>query len=331
MRAVVARTLGPPETLGIETVARAPLGPAEARVGIHYAGVSFVDVLTAGGGYQVKPPTPFVPGSEFSGVVLEAGPEATTFAPGDRVSGGAFGGVFAEEIVVPVNRLQRVPAGASMAEASVLRASFFTAYNAVVDRAQVKAGETVLVLGAGGAVGVAAVQVAKAFGATVIASASSQAKRALALDHGATHAVDSNAPDWREQIKQLTGGAGLDIVVDPVGGAFTERAFRALRWGGRHLVIGFAAGGIPKLPTNLALLKGGALLGIDLRQLGEREPEALEALARNVARLFDAGAVRPPIARIYPLADFVAAMQAAAAGESAGRIVLRMPLAPDEA
>jgi NADPH2:quinone reductase len=327
MRAVVARELGPPETFRIEDIAAKPLAPGQVRVAIHYAGVSFVDVLSARGAYQVKPQTPYTPGSEFSGVVLEVGEGVTEFAPGDRVFGSNSGGVFAEEIVCAATSLVTVPAGADMAEAAVLRTSYLTVVYALRNRAQVRAGETVLVLGAGGGVGIAAVEVAKAYGAVVIGSASTEDKRRLALARGAAHVVDSQAADWRDQIKALTDGKGVDVVVDPLGDAQTERAFRALSWNGRHLVIGFAAGEIPRLPTNLALLKGAALLGVDLRQFAAREPEAYKIASQEVLDLFASGAVHPPIAHACPLEEFVAAMQAAAAGKAAGRIVLKMPAA----
>jgi NADPH2:quinone reductase len=327
MRAVVARELGPPETFQIEDVAAKRPAPGQVRVAIHYAGVSFVDVLSSRGAYQVKPSTPYTPGSEFSGVVLEVGEGVTGFAPGDRVLGSNSGGVFAEEIVCAASSLIGAPAGADMAEAAVLRTSYLTVVYALRNRAQVKPGETVLVLGAGGGVGIAAVEVAKAYGAVVIGSASTEDKRRLALARGAAHVVDSQAADWRDQIKALTDGKGVDVVVDPLGDAQTERAFRALNWNGRHLVIGFAAGEIPRLPTNLALLKGAALLGVDLRQFAAREPEAYKAASQEVLDLFASGVLHPPIARAYPLEDFVAAMQAAAAGKAAGRIVLKMPAA----
>jgi NADPH2:quinone reductase len=163
----------------------------------------------------------------------------------------------------------------------------------------------------------------------VIASASSPEKRALALANGADHAVDSRSEDWRGEIKRLTEGRGVDVVVDPLGGEHTERAFRALRWGGRLVVIGFAAGDIPKIPTNLVLLKGGALLGVDMRQFSEVDPEGMADLTRRATALFDTGVARPPIGKVFPLSDYVAAMQAAQAGDSAGRIVLRMPAAAD--
>jgi NADPH2:quinone reductase len=327
MKAVVARELGPPDTFRIEDVAAPRPGPGELRVAIHYAGVSFVDVLRAGGGYQVKPSPPFTPGSEFSGAVLEVGEGVADFAAGDRVIGSNSGGVFAEEIVCAAASAAHAPDGADMAEAAVLRTSYLTAVYALQHRAQVKPGETVLVLGAAGGVGIAAVQVAGLYGAVVIGSASTEEKRALILAQRAAHVVDSTAADWCDQIMALTDAGGVDVVVDPLGDTHTERAFHVLRRNGRHLVVGFAAGSIPRLPTDLALLKGASLVGVDLRQFAARDREAYRAASQEVLSLFASGAVRPPIARAYPLEAFAAAMQAAASGRAAGRIVLRMPAA----
>jgi NADPH2:quinone reductase len=327
MKAVLARELGPPETMRLEDVpARAP-GPGEVRVAIHFAGVSFVDVLTAGGGYQIKPPTPMIPGSEFSGVVVEAGAGVTDYALGDRLHATAFGGAFAEEIVIPAQSATRLPVNVDMAEAAVIRSSFLTAVYTLRERAKVTPGETVLILGAGGAVGIACIQVAKAYGARPIASASTAEKRDLALANGAAAAVDSNADDWRDQIKALTDGRGVDVVVDPLGGAQTERAFRSLGWNGRHMVVGFAAGEIPRLPVNLALIKGASLVGVDLRQFGQKEPEVFRGAAAEVARLTAERIARPPIGRMLPLESFAEAMNLAAAGTLAGRVVLQMPAA----
>jgi NADPH2:quinone reductase len=324
MKAVVGQQLGPIETYRLEEVAGRAPGPGELRIAVHYAGVSFVDVLTARGGYQFKPPTPYTPGSEYSGVVLEVGEGVQGFAPGDRVSGTNLG-VFAEELTLSAASVKPVPQGADLAEAAVLRTSFLTACYALGPRAHLKAGETVLILGAGGAVGVAAVQVAKAYGARVIASASSEEKRQLALSYGADHAIDSGAPDWRDQIKALTDGKGVDVVVDPLGDKHTEPAFRSLGWNGRHLVVGFAAGEIPRLPANLTILKGASLVGVELRGVVSREPETYKALVEEVGRLQAAGQARVPIARFYPLEDFAEAMHAAASGKAAGRIIIRMP------
>lgn len=327
MKAVIARELGPPETLLLEDVPSRVPGPNEVRVAVHYAGVSFVDVLIASGGYQLKPPVPFIPGTECSGIVIEAGSDVRDLVPGDRVTAGGIGGIFAEELVLPADMAAKVPAGVDMAEAAVVRSSYLTALYALKNRACLQAGETVLVLGAAGAVGIAAVQIARHYGAHVIASASSAEKCELAIRQGATAAIRSGAPDWRDQLKALTDGRGVDIVIDPLGGDHTERAFRSLAWKGRHVVIGFAAGDIPRLPTNLALLKGAVLTGVDVRQFGIREPEEAQACRHEVDRLMAEGVARPPIARIFPLDDYQEAMKLAATGTALGRVVLQMPVA----
>ena len=323
MRAVVAREFGPPSTFRIEEAATPEPGPGQVRIGIYAAGVSFVDVLVSEGGYQLKPRLPFTPGSEFAGVVEALGPEVGGVTVGDRVSASAFGGALAEKAVVPAGAATPIPDGMSFEEAAVFRVSYATAYHALVQRGRLQAGETVLVLGAGGAVGAAAVQVAKALGARVIASASSDAKRGLAREMGADATLPSGTPDWRDQIKAMTDGRGVDIVVDPVGGDATEPAFRSLAWRGRHLVIGFAAG-IARLPANLPLLKGAELVGVDIRQFGEREPALARENQQRLLALHAAGHLRPRIAEAFPLERFAEAMAAAREGSAAGRIVVRM-------
>lgn len=322
-RAVIADAFGPPESYELRELTRRDLQPGEVRVEIAAAGISFVDVLTAAGQYQVKPPLPFCPGSEAAGTVAELGEGVTGLAPGDRVVCSNWGGLFAEEAVLPARALRPVPQGLSFAEAAVFPVSTTTAWYALVDRGRLKSGETVLVLGAGGATGYAAVQIAKHFGARVIASASSAEKRTLALAGGADAVVDARADDWREQVRAANHGKPVDVVFDPVGGEATEPAFRSLGWDGRHLIVGFP-GGIAALRTNLPLLKGSSLIGVDLRQFGVNEPARSEALRQEIFALADTGLLRPAIARTWPLERFAEAMAEATAGKSAGRTVLTM-------
>ncbi|MDB5448638.1 MAG: NADPH:quinone oxidoreductase family protein [Phenylobacterium sp.] len=324
MRAVVAHAFGAPETFVIEEKPAPEPGAGQVRIAVRAVGVSFVDVLIAAGGYQIKPPLPFTPGTEFAGVVEAVGEGVSDLAPGDRVAASGMGGGLSQQAVLAASTPVKLPDGMSFAEGSVFRVSYATAYHALVQRARLAPGETVLVLGAGGAVGVAAIQLAKALGARVIGSASSEAKRALALEAGAEAAVDSGAADWRDQIKALTSGRGVDVVVDPVGGAATELAFRSLAWKGRHLVIGFAAGEIPRLPVNLPLLKGADLVGVDIRQFGLNEPQVAAANLAALFELYAKGAIRPKIAETYPFERFAEAMQAAHAGRAAGRIVVEI-------
>lgn len=324
MKAVVARTLGSPETFALEDVDPPAPGPGELRIDVYVAGVSYVTALVAAGRYQVKPPLPFTPGGEFAGVVAATGPGVTGFAPGDRVIGSGFGGGFAEAAIIPAAAALRLPAGMSFETAAVFRVAYGTAYHALVQRAALRPGETLLVLGAAGSVGEAAIQVGKALGARVIGSGSTYEKRRAAAAAGADDMLDSHALDWRDQVKRLTGNRGVDVIFDPVGGAITERAFRSLGWGGRHLVVGFAAGSIPALPANLALLKGAALVGVDYRQFRELEPEREAA---NLAALFElhaSGKLSPTIGRIYPFNEFAAALRAASENGPPGRILLRV-------
>ena len=235
-----------------------------------------------------------------------------------------MGNGFRDVAIAPADTLRRYPETLSYAEAATFVSSLATAYYALVQRAQLQAGETVLVLGAGGAVGCASIQLAKIFGARVIASASTAAKRDLAMKMGADAAVDARSPTWRDDVKAANGGKPVDVVVDPVGGDASEPAFRSLAWKGRHLVIGFAGGSIPKLPLNLPLLKGASLLGVDLRQFGLYEPETSEA---NIAALFELHrqrGLKPYIGHRFTLEQFADALHLAASGQAVGRIVVTM-------
>ena len=320
-RAVIADAFGPPETYELRDLPRRELKPGEVRVAIKAAGISFVDVRTAAGQYQVKPPLPFCPGNEAAGRVIELSEGVSEFMLGDQVVCSHWGGLFSDEAVLPVRALRHIPAGLDFAEAAVFPVSYATAWYALADRAVLAKGQTVLVLGAGGATGYAAVQVAKHLGARVIGSASSADKRALALAGGADAVVEARADDWREQVRAANHGKPIDVVFDPVGGETTDPAFRSLGWGGRHLVIGFP-GGIAALRTNLALLKGASLVGVDIRQFGEREPARADANRTAIFDLAGRGILKPAIARSYPLEEFSAAMADAASGTGAGRIVL---------
>lgn len=321
--AVRADELGPPENYSLVEHDPGPPSPTQVRISIRAAGISFVDVLTAGGGYQVKPPVPFIPGSECAGVVKVVGAEVTGLAVGDKVVASGLGGMFAEAVNLPARVVRKMPAALSFEEAAVFPVSYATAWHALVDRGGLKAGETLLVLGAGGATGYAAVQIGKLLGARVIGSASDEAKRALAIAGGGDAVVDARGEDWREAVKAANGGKGIDVVFDPVGGDATDPAFRSLAWNGRHLVIGFPAG-MTALKTNLPLLKGASLIGVDVRQFGIFEPEKSEANRDTVFALAGEGRLRPAVARTYKLDEFRAAMADAAAGKSAGRIVLVM-------
>ncbi|QGZ93750.1 NADPH:quinone oxidoreductase family protein [Terricaulis silvestris] len=322
MRAVIARELGPPDALAIEDVPIPQPAKGEIRIAVRAACVGFVDALITAGRYQLKPDVPFIPGFEFAGVVDAVGHGVASDIIGARVCATAIGGGFSEFAVAAASSASIIPTAMSFEDAAVFRSGHGTAYYALVQRGRLAPGEIVLVLGAGGAVGLAAVQVAKALGAYVVASASSAAKREMARQALADAVVDSAADDWRAQVKSLTGGRSADIILDPVGGDATEQAFRSLAWNGRHLVIGFAQGDIPRLPTNLALVKGAALVGVDGRQFEAREPATAADNMTRLFVLFEHGAVRPQIGAKYALADFRAALFAATDRSQTGRIVL---------
>lgn len=321
-RVIIADEFGPPESYVIREIASGDPGPGEIRVGIRAIGVSYVDVLTAYGRYQVKPPLPFIPGSECAGVVEAVGDGVTHLAVGDTVMGSGFGGVFAEANVFRALSFNRVPATLSLEQAAVFPPSYLTACHALVDRGRLQEGETLLVLGAGGATGIAAIQVGKALGARVIGSASTEDKRQLCLEAGADAVVDTRSETWREDVKAANGGRPIDVVFDPVGGDMTDPAFRSLGYDGRHLVIGFT-GGISSLKTNLPLVKTASLIGVQLRVFGMEEPEKMAATHARMLALAGEGKLKPVIGKVYAFEDYAAAMTDAFEGRTAGRVVLR--------
>ncbi len=322
-RAVITDAFGPPEVYRLADHEPGRPKATQVRIAVKAVGISYVDVLTAAGQYQVKPPLPYIPGSECAGIIKAVGREVIGLAVGDRVSGSGWGGLFADVANLPARSVRRIPDVMSFEEAAVFPVSYATAWHALVDRGCLNEGETLLVLGAGGATGLAAIQVGKHLGARLIGSASSEDKRTLALGAGADAVVDARSASWREDVKAANGGKPVDVIFDPVGGDATDPAFRSLAWGGRHLVVGFP-GGMTALKTNLPLLKGAALIGVDIRQFGEFEPDKSEANRRKTFELAAQGVLRPAIAARYPLEQFRAAMEEAASGRSAGRIVLVM-------
>ena len=322
--AVTVRAFGPPDDFALEQFDPGPPGPGEVRVAIKVAGVSFVDVLATTGKYQHVPALPYIPGSEGAGIVEVLGEGVSGLAPGDRVLfSSSGGGLFATANNFPAARFSRVPKGVSLETAAVIIANYNTALYALIDRARAKPGEAMLVLGAAGGTGIAAIQVGKHLGLRVIASASSGEKRQAALAAGADVAVETGAAAWRDQVRAANGGRPVDIVFDPVGGSLSELALRTLDYDGRHLVIGFTAG-IPAIPTNLALLKSASVVGVHLGDTMKRWPEKADGLRAKVLELAAQGAIAPAIAERYPLHEFVAARKSAQAGKAAGRIVIVM-------
>jgi len=307
----------------VEELPRPEPGPGQVRVAVLNVGVSFADVLMLSGRHQIRPAPPFIPGLEGAGVVDALGEGVTRLQVGARVNTGGLGAM-AEYGVFPAASVHPFPHTMPFDDAAVFRGPYTTAFHALIQRGSLVAGETVVVLGAGGAVGVATVQLAKALGARVIASASSRAKRELAARCGADATVDGAAPDWRGQVAALTGGRGVDIVVDTVGAGAAEPAFRSLTWGGRHLVVGFAHGAIPSLPTDLALQQGAAIVGVDTHQFAIYEPQTYASNLQALFALYAAGRLAPPIAARFSLADCVQAMKAVEGGALAGRVLIEV-------
>jgi len=297
-------------------------GPGEVRVRMHAQGISFFDLLIARGGYQWRPELPFTVGSEYAGTVDAVGDGVITWAVGDRVCGALSIGAWAQQVCVPADGLHAVPEGAPLDEAAVLHTPYGTALYALRERGRLQPGETVLVLGALGSIGQAAIQVAKVLGGRVIAGASGAAKCAAALAEGADEAVDLADAGWKDRVKALAGKRGVGVVVDPVGGDFTDTAFRTLGWNGRHLVVGFAGGAIGQLKANLTIVKGGALVGVDLRQFRLFEPEAARQLSADVAALHRDGHLKPRIAARLPYARHAEAFALAQRRDTIGRVLL---------
>jgi NADPH2:quinone reductase len=324
MKAVVCAALGPPESLRLEERDPGPPGPGQVRVRLRAAGLNFPDVLMIRGGYQLKPPLPFTPGMEAAGEVEAAGPGAVRFAPGDRVVVRMRFGAFAEVVLAAEEQLLPLPAPFGFEEGAAYVVGALTAYHSLVDRGRLRAGETVLVHGAGGGVGLAAVQLARHLGARVIATAGTPEKRAAAMAQGAEAAIDYR-DGFRETVKELTGGAGADIVYDPVGGAVLEESLRCIAWRGRLLVVGFTSGGYGNVPANYPLLKGCAVIGVRAGEAARRDPAAGRRTLDAVLRLAGEGLLRPVISHRLPLADVTTAMRLMLDRQVIGKAVLTMP------
>jgi NADPH:quinone reductase len=322
MKAVVCKQYGPPDSLVFEALPSPRPGPGEAVVSVRAASVNFPDVLIIQNKYQFKPPLPFSPGSELAGVVKEVAPDAAGFKPGDKVIAFTTYGAFAEEVKTEASRLVPMPEGMDYPQAAAFLLTYATSDHALRDRGSLRAGETLLVLGAAGGVGLAAIDIGKALGARVIACASSDDKLAVCREHGADEGINYAAEDLRERIKALTGGRGVDVVYDPVGGPYSEPAFRSLAWRGRLLVVGFAAGDIPKLPLNLALLKGASVVGVFWGDFARREPQKFAESVRQLARWYAEGKLRPHVSQTLPLARAADALKLMAARQVKGKLVL---------
>ena len=322
MKAVRCKAYGPPETLAIEELSSPAPGPGEVVVSVKAAGVNFPDVLIIENKYQVKPPLPFSPGSELAGVVKTVGADVVGFKAGDSVMAITGYGAFAEEVAVDARRLLPIPSGMDFVSAAAFGLTYATSEHALCDRGALKAGETLLVLGAAGGVGIAAIEIGKELGARVIACASTDEKLAVCREHGADEGINYATEDLRERIKALTGGKGADVVYDPVGGPYTELALRSIAWRGRLLVVGFAAGEIPKIPLNLTLLKGCSIVGVFWGEFTRREPQRFVQAMEKLGRWFGEGKLKPHISGTFPLERAADALTLMAERKVKGKVVL---------
>jgi NADPH2:quinone reductase len=322
MKAIVCKAWGLPETLVIEEQADLVPAAGEIVIDIMAAGVNFPDVLIIQNKYQFKPELPFTPGNELAGTVHAVGAGVTQYKVGDKVFAFVPQGAFAQQVKVTADAVLPMAAGMDFDTAAAITLTYGTSHHAVVDRAQLKAGETMLVLGAAGGVGLAAIEIGKALGARVIAAASTAEKLAVCKEHGADVLINYTTEDLREAIKAATNGKGPDVVYDPVGGSYTEPAFRSIAWRGRYLVIGFANGEIPKLPLNLPLLKGASLVGVFWGDYARREPAHNLAAMQELMRWLAEGKIKPHISARYALADTPQALIDMASRKVTGKIVI---------
>ncbi len=323
MRAVVGEELG-----GVENYAFAEVPIPEPKAGevlikVSVSGMGYVDGLVSRGLYQVKPEVPYTPGLEFAGTIAALGEGVESLVVGDVVAGSGFGGGLAEYAISSAGAITKLPSDFDIRLAAGFGLNYTTALHGLLDRGALKSGETVLVLGAAGGTGIAAVQVAAMAGARVIAGASTPEKRAFALEHGATDSIDYTQDGWRKELKAMTDGGGVDVVFDPVGDTLLEPAFRSMAWRGRYLVIGFAGGAIPALSVNLALLKGAALIGVDYRQYGSvYERGAADITLQEAFAAVARGDLKPPLGQCFEFDDFASAMSLAASRDGLGKTVV---------
>jgi len=324
MKAVLCKTLGPARDLVLEDVASPLPKKNEILLNVQAAGVNFPDTLIIEGKYQFQPPLPFSPGGEAAGVVAAVGEKAGAFKVGDRVMALTGWGAFAEQVAVPFYNVMPIPASMDFTTAAAFGMTYGTSMHALRQRGQLQAGETLLVLGASGGVGLAAVEIGKAMGARVIAAASSAEKLAVAKAAGADELIDYSQASLREEIKRLTGGQGVDVIYDPVGGELFEQAVRGLAWNGRLLVVGFASGSIPQLATNLVLLKGAAVLGVFWGAFAQRQPEDNAANFKQLFGWYAEGKLKPLVSQTYPLAEAGAAIEKLGQRQAVGKLVVLM-------
>jgi NADPH2:quinone reductase len=324
MKAIVCSSYGTPEQLTLENLPDPVPGPQDLLVKVHASSVNFPDSLTIAGRYQVKHALPFVPGSEASGVVEAVGAQVDGFAPGDRVALLTSIGGFAEKVAAPAATAIKLGDDIPFDFAAAFHVAYGTSYLALVHQAKLRAGETVLVLGAAGGVGLAAIEIAKALGARVVAAASSPEKLEIAHQAGADMAVDYTREDLKARVRALTDGHGVDVVYDPVGDRYSEPALRAIAWEGRYLVIGFAAGEIPRIPLNLLLLKSASAIGVFWGDWAARNPDTNAAHVAEIFAMYARGEIKAQISRRYPLAETPAALRWMMERNATGKIVIEI-------
>jgi len=322
MKALLCKTWGEPENLQVAEIPDPQPGKDQVVIEVKAASVNFPDTLIIKNQYQIKPELPFAPGGECAGVVRAIGEAVTRVKPGDAVTALTLYGSFAEQVICDASAVVAMPEGLDFVTASSFVMAYGTSYHALVGRGNLQKGETLLVLGASGGVGLAAVEIGKQLGATVIAAASTPEKLAVCADHGADELINYSSEDLRARLKEITKGKGVDVVYDPVGGDLAEAALRSCGWRGRFLVVGFAAGAIPKAPLNIPLLKGSAIVGVFLGDYVNREPDNYQ---RDLQQLFEwlmAGKLKPLIAGEYPLERGGEAIRALMARKISGKVVV---------
>ncbi|MET1115271.1 MAG: NADPH:quinone oxidoreductase family protein [Comamonas sp.] len=322
MKAMLCRQYGPPESLQLEELPSLQPGPQQVVIAVAAAGVNFPDTLIIQGKYQYKPDMPFSPGGEVAGTIVRIGSEVTGLRPGDRVLAPLGWGGYAEEALAEAWRVLPIPAEMDFDTASAFALTYGTSHHALKDRARLRPGESLLVLGAAGGVGLAAIEIGKAMGARVIAAASTDDKLALCARHGADELIHYGRDDLRTRLKEIVGERGVDVVYDPVGGRLSEPALRSVAWNGRFLVVGFAAGDIPAIPLNLPLLKGCAILGVFWGAFARKQPEDNATNMRELFQWFREGRVRPYICARFPLAQAAQAMELVASRGARGKVVI---------
>ena len=324
MRALVCNEYGPPDSLTIEEQQDPVPGPGQLQIDVKAAGINFPDVLSIAGKYQVKTPTPFIAGNEAAGVVSAVGGDVSHFAVGDKVIVTTRGGTFAEKCVAEAATSMPLPDGLTFEQGAGFAVTYGTSYHALKQSANLTAGETVLVLGAAGGVGITAVEIAKAMGARVIAAASTNEKLVFAQGAGADEAINYSDQPLKESVKALTDGQGVDVVYDPVGGELAMQAFRATAWHGRYLVIGFACGDIPAFPANIALLKEASIIGVWWGTWAARNPKLQTQNVSEMTAMIADGKLIPRVTETYLLDDFVDAFKAITERRALGKVVLLM-------